>query len=673
MNAPRRKPPLLIIRLWEQHHSDESVLEALLAQIARHPGCCDEVWFTTMRGFPPMAVHRESARQMAEAAQRVRETGVLPGLQIGWTLGHGDSRLCRSDGIDWQRIVGPDGREAEICNCPRDPRFLDYCRQRMRLYAAWGPSSVWIDDDVRMHHHRPVMFGCFCDGCLAAFAAEQGRAWSRAALAAALNDPDGGRVRLAWTAFNGRSLAIVARATSEAVHEVAPQCRMGFQHCSHDRNLYDGPDYGPVFEAMAEATGLPVGSRAGCGCYDDHAPREMIRKACAVAGQVARLPDCVDTACPEIENFTHNAMGKTAHGTVVESTLDLGVGCNCLSYAILCSGHEPMEWYGQTLLARLAAWRPFWRRYVDANEGSTPGGLEFVFARDHVGRRLRPDERPFAWNRPAFEGLYPLATLGLPLCFDASAASGALLCAEAVEGLTDEQIHRRLAGGVLMDGAAAMRVQERGFGELLGVRVEPFGPLDAFERLTDDPANGPHAGAEWHVFFTSEASPIYRLEPTGEGVRVLGEYVDISGRACGTATALAENEAGGRIAVLAFDGFEHVVSSPRRGQLLAAADWISRGRLPVLIETPAQVVALPRVDGEGRLRSVMLLNATIDRTPPLELRLRAASADGLRWIRPLLDDCKPAVRRAGGDLCVGLAALEPWSVGWLGGPVTPLG
>jgi hypothetical protein len=59
-----------------------------------------------------------------------------------------------------------------------------------------------------------------------------------------------------------------------------------------------------------------------------------------ISRQISRLPACVDQVCPEIEGYNHNAFGKSAHGVVVESSLDLAMGCNGLSYAILCSGHE---------------------------------------------------------------------------------------------------------------------------------------------------------------------------------------------------------------------------------------------------------------------------------------------------------------------------------------------
>jgi len=61
------------------------------------------------------------------------------------------------------------------------------------------------------------------------------------------------------------------------VHEVSPQTRTGFQHCV-SAALVNGPGWVPVFKALHDVSGLPVGSRPGAGCYTDSAPRGMIER-----------------------------------------------------------------------------------------------------------------------------------------------------------------------------------------------------------------------------------------------------------------------------------------------------------------------------------------------------------------------------------------------------------
>lgn len=657
--------PFVAIRLWPQHHDEPGAIEALIRQFRRYPGCCDEVWFCTALGFPRMAEHRLSAERMAAAAAKVRAAGILPSIQIANTIGHRDMAMMPSNGIAWQCLVGPDGKTATLCNCPRAPGFLSYVEEMTRLYAAWKPFRVLIDDDLRMDHHGEIVWPCFCPVCLAAFSREQGRTWRRKALVQALNDSDDGRVRLAWTRFNARSLAGVGRATALGVRAVAPACRMGFQQVGHELTIYSGPDWKPVLQTLGRTSGLPVASRLGHGFYNDHRPRDMIDKAFLIADQIARLPACVDAICPEIENFTHNSMGKTAHGTVVESTLDLAVGCNSLSYAILNSDHETPDWYGSNLLRKLATWRPFWLEMVRANRGTRCGGMAVATTPTQAARRMRTGEPPWAWAQLNLGAVYQMSAVGLPVSMDPEGACSFALHADVVPGLTDADLRRILSGGVLMDGAAALRVQERGLGRLLGVTVAPFGELDCSERLTPNRANGEFAGMKWTEWFASPTIPVCRLTACARGTQVLGEYVDRDGHVTGAATVLFRNRLGGRVGILACNGWQNGFSSAKRWQLLSAADWVSDGEMPVRIETAAQAMAVPRLDARGRLRTVTILNTSIDHTPRLVVRLRQAHAAKARWVLPDGSARTVALKRDGRDRVATVPALAPWGIGYL--------
>ncbi|MBM3892584.1 MAG: hypothetical protein FJ388_25990 [Verrucomicrobia bacterium] len=202
-------------------------------------------------------------------------------------------------------------------------------------------------------------------------------------------------------------------------------------------------------------------------------------------------------------------------------------------------------------------------------------------------------------------------------------------------------------------------------GELLGVRVNKVERAECFERFTTDPLNGASRGQFWKLFFIPAENHVYRLEPVAPDARVLGQYEDHRGQTTGAATVITQNKEGGRAAVFAYDGFESVVSAARRAQLLAVADWISRGRLPVWIETPAQVMAVPRMTGEGKLRSVFLLNAGMDRSPALRLRLRAVSGATARWQTPPGSRSTVPLRKQSHDVIAEIPALAPWSVGCL--------
>jgi hypothetical protein len=116
--------------------------------------------------------------------------------------------------------------------------------------------------------------------------------------------------------------------------------------------------------------------------------------------------------------------------------------------------------------------------------------------------------------------------------------------------------------------------------------------------------------------------------------------------------------------VLGANGWEHVVSSARRAQILAAADWISRGRLPVLVETSAQVAVVPRVDEQGGLRSVTFLNVGLDSAPPLSVRLRGVAGPTARWMEPGRRARTLALRGGTRERRLLVPSLPAWSIGY---------
>jgi hypothetical protein len=650
--------PFLILRLWPHHHTSEADLDELMATLFRYRSICDEVWLCTELGFPTLDEHAHSAALMASAAARIRSVGIEPGIQIANTLGHGLSLLTSVDGAEWPLMIDQAGVSEFPTPCPRSASVLRYVESVTKLYTAWLPSSVWIDDDLRMSRHGMLDYGCFCPDCLARFSRKQKHLYDREGLVSALNHPDEGKLRLAWTKFNGQSLAGIARAVARAAKKVSPTTRLGFQQIGHEEFLSSGPDWSPTLNTLAQLSQQAVGARLGHGFYIDHSPRGMIDKAFVIARQVGLLPDSVSQIAAEIDSYSHNAFGKSAQGIAVEATLDLAMGCNSLSFAIFCSGHEPMRWYDD-LLARLAAWRPFWDAYAGLNAGSKPSGFRVCLGPRHVSRSLRDDEPPFGWTTIDLSTAYALAPLGLPLCATPDSANPVLLHSEAVDGFSVAELKRIFAGGVLLDGQAAWRLQERGLGDLLGMAVTRLSaPISCREWIPDPVQVG--QGRSWNSW--GNPSGAYQLTWRTGSVVPVGLYHDRFNAERGVATALSENHIGGRVAVFGYFGWEAAPSGAKRDQYLAAADWVSDSRLPVIVRTWAQVVVVPRVDSQGRLVSVLLLNASIDSTPELDIVLRGIDVEQVGWMVPEHEDIFLRLVTVDQGKACRTPVLLPWSV-----------
>lgn len=379
---------------------------------------------------------------------------------------------------------------------------------------------------------------------------------------------------------------------------------------------------------------------------DDHAPRGMIGGALLFAAGPSQ-------AVATLDNGRQCASGKSAHGLCVESMLDLAYGAASLEYDLLTAAHEPVAWTANTYLSELTLWRPFYQAYARYNAETKPGGVL-----PYCGKNGKPD------LSGTLRAAAALAPAGLPLCPGSPWPVCYILNAESVASLTDVDIQRVLSGGALLDGGAVAKLQARGSGAALQVTAAQREP-DVSEVFTDDELNVNLVNYAWHP--DAQKNETFALYPSNEAVRVIGRYQTADGQAAEAASVLYETPAGGRLAVFGFAGFGAEISAARRRQLLLASDWVAQNRLPVFVETVCQAVVVPRVTLAGDLRSVTLLNATIDAQPPVTLRLRGCpeGLERMEWLTPKEKPVTVAVRWEAKDALVTLPAVGPWQIGWL--------
>lgn len=370
--------PRMSLRLRGPHTATEEQWRATYGALAANPGCCDEVWFSTGIGVPPLAWHRAQAARLVKAAGDLRKIGVVPSLQFQATLGHSDAISASEDcsAKDWTGWTGSTGVEDRYCNCPRQPAFLAYIREMARIYAAFRPGSVWIDDDLRISNHAPATvksrLGCWCATCLAAFNAETGGNWTRTSLDAALARDAALAAR--WKAFSVQAIAQVARVIAETFHRLSPETTMAYQHC-FDEGSVDAVR--AVTAALAQASGRPTGLRPGGGFYYDLNPSDQVVKSLTAArfrARVADLPD-VGTWCPEVESWPRAYGSRSAQSALVESFTALVYGFNSTSLLLLDTRYETDDLYARTILKPLAAAAPVLVGYAQANEGTVPAGF----------------------------------------------------------------------------------------------------------------------------------------------------------------------------------------------------------------------------------------------------------------------------------------------------------
>lgn len=653
-----------MIRLWSEHHRSDSLESQLVAAFRQYPQCCDEVWFYDGDPEPlPLEENERRAAQMVKAAEDMRGLGIIPSLQT-ISIGHPDQtwtpNTINSDG--YRAMTSVDGVHCDGQTCPRDSAFLADIAWRHAFYAErLHPECIYLDDDLRITSHFPAAELCYCDECLAEYNALNGSSFTREQLKAALEANVPG-VRSSWIRFSQESLAMVARHISRAVHEVSPETHMGLQHVNFHFALMEGWDWNPIFDAMAEETGLTPYSRPGHGNYNDHSPRTMIEKAYGISRQVARLRPDISIIAPEIEGYRHKATGKSPQGVTTETLFYLGMGATSMSYALICAANEPMSWYADNYFKALHCYHELYRGYITHNKGTKGSGIDSYISPNHVLRDVRPGEAPDAWKTTkAGNEIFALAPLGIPFTPESGCTSATVLDRDAAIGMSDEELAQLLdRTSVVMDDATYQEILGRGADFGLNDAEAPAGLIGIPYGQKDPNAKAMPDGA-------SEVK-----EPKGlKGVRFL-------------------RSAGGRnIAVL--PSFSADITSYERSDMMRIFDWASEGKMSVVLESMAQAVLVPRSSTEdGSLKSVIFINATISDLPSATLRLRGVPAGArVSWEYAVNDagvgtrgwfgcgsgrgvgrgktvhSVRLKVRWEGDDAIVTLPAVKAWDAGYV--------
>jgi len=608
----------------------EEAFRVLRRFIDRHREVVDEVaFFETISHhlYLPLDFYREVAEILGRRIATLHEDGIpSAGINVLTTIGHLNEGWEIFPPLPFQPIIGHDGAVSKSCACPNSSEMRDFVVEKYTLFARACPDFIWVDDDIRLHHHG-VAFGCFCPTCLEIFGSATGRRWEREALRQALNIPENGTVRAAWIAHNARTLTELMAVIAGAVHAVDPGIHTGLMTGGPEWTTYSGCDFAHWFPALDA-----VKARPGGGFYQDVTPLEMVGKIFSINRQLALTPATVTDRQYELENFPYTVLGKAVTSVIDECTLALAAGCNGIAFNALGS-FDGCEQAGvlqdkEPLLRRIAATRPFWEELVARTDGLPLRGFwPAMHPQLLAHRRVNAGDDWFGFAPWYDIGVaHGLARLGIPLAPEQS-GDGVILSGHLPELFSDDELRAMLAGPVLLDAFALEILQRRGLGELTGVRLVGWGDNGLAERLTADALNGARANGIRDIraeFWNDPYLRSARLEPCSSAVRVLSVLETYLGERREPCVTAYENAEGGRVVVLGHAPWRFI--DAKREPLVNLADWVMGGNMPVRIHETLPVVPLARLSPDRTHGAIVLLHTGLDPIATMTVEVRAPAA-----------------------------------------------
>lgn len=611
-------------RIGFQQWMDEECLDALYSLFQKYKDIIDEVAFFTSDTHAPLPIDifEERINKLEGIIQRFRNLKLTAGINILTTMGHHEENLDGSLNMPWQRLVSPDGKECRGCYCPQDKNMQGYIEKIYELSAKANPDFIWIDDDVRLYGHIPILCGCFCERCLYEFSYETGENWTRERFFSML---DGGSIdeklglRKKWLEHNRKLINGILLLAEKSAHRVNNKLAIGFMT---GNRFYEGYDFERWAKTLRGKDDTPVMWRPGGGFYDEKIPSELAGKAHDIGRQVSMLPDYVTDIQSEIENFPYQRLRKSVHTTILEAAVDLGAGSTGTAFNILSQSNEPLDEY-LPFLDRVKLTRSFYDLVVSTFQRNPCEGLWFAWNKDIftleglTGGWFKTTGEFYNWG----EKLYEFSELGIPYSYSQKGAKVTAFAGNSPLIFDREEIKGIMSGGVIMDVPALKCLWDMGLGEWTGFKPKVERADDSIEVLTDHLLNGSFAGRRRDCrqsFKWWGAEPAYVIEPVSKNSQVIATMIDYAGKDCGVSMGIFENSLGGRVAVSGYYPWKMVHNLSKSTQVKTIIRWLSKDAIPAYVHSFEKVNIWCRktIDGEY---GISLLNQSFDDIDELEI------------------------------------------------------
>lgn len=569
LQADREQVRGELLELCRETHADEITLMIFAETFCSGHETLDElrVWLDMIRPWK----------------KALEKEGVSVNLNPWITVLHCDRGRSLKPSQTWQPMVDWRGRAASAVVCPLDPAWRAYYREAMALYAAERFRVIWLEDDIRLANHQPLDWGgCFCPLHVAEFNRRASTSATRDEIVSALMEPGEPHPwRVLWLDMWDDTQVAMVKEFRQVVEPHGVQ--LGLMSSGPMVHAMEGRRWDRWWSALSGDG--PSVHRPHFTGYTDSLGSSLPLAIHMLDMNRTVQPDDVEIV-PEVESFPHG-WGKSLRQTAAHMVLAQVFGAHRLNLSVYdYLGNPPSDNRAATQF--LAGWKPT----LDWLSELFPPTLRS----QGIGCPWREDMTKHKHATPGastWMGSLFCPTHGWPSWLGGFGHAFQMRIGEAVNAVggdlawtySDEEIRQMLGRGLLLDGQAAVILEERGFGPWLGVNnlrvVTQNDVLYSMEELTD-PRFTRRVGALVNIDDRPAAQRIAQGQPvaTAEVVSVLrGPRFDRVGHG----VVIFENQLGGRVAICPWDvnapeQFSGQRTMYRASQIDGLVHYLSRGR-----------------------------------------------------------------------------------------------
>lgn len=525
-------------------------------------------------------------------ACRLRDRLAARGLTLSlnpWTTTYQVPRgRTLRKGQRFRLMVGETGKENDVTACPLCPEWQRYlCESFSKLAREVRPMAIWVEDDWRLHNHGPELGwgGCFCEAHLERFSKATGQTVTRQELVKAILQPGTPHPwRARWFDLSRETLLEPMEALRGAVHDANPDCQLGLMSSRPDQHSVEGRCWSALGRAVSGER--PFLLRPHMEPYTEE--RAFRTTASVTRHTLACLSGPV-AIYPELENSPRCGIySKSARHTVwqmLEAAVLGAPGITINHFDNVGSGTS----LDPKLGAHLRAAKPFLDALVPLGiDDRNAQGVQILFSPEVASHLHLPEiagnssggidaealSRQMQLNpsgaggagfagsmqslvHPSLVWAETCAILGIAHRFTQTIEPGRgpiLINGQTLRAFNDEAVLQLLSGFCVLDAAATRLLQERGFGNRLGVRVGAArkveeGPFAYEQFFEENPAC--FGVASPRLTAQRIAGTFHELQPAGGAVVRAGLFSP-GRKFLSPSTVDYANPAGGRVITLAY-------------------------------------------------------------------------------------------------------------------------
>ena len=429
-------------------------------------------------------------------------------------------------------------------------------------FAELGFRVIWVEDDFRYHNHAPLTWGGgFEEEVLVRFRKKVNAEVTREEVVKNILKPGEPHPWRELWMENWREiqLEVAAMLRDEIARRSPGESALGLMSSSHISHSIEGRDWKKLFEALT-IDGRLV-HRPHYAGYSEMLGRDMTRSIMMLDLQKSFRPAGTEVA-PEVENFPFTRWNKSDTQTWSEMALCMFSGADALLLDLfpftggsVCDEPE----IGDLLDRSRSALQWISDRFTEAD---TQRGIglpwkENAEALVHTAAGTSMGEL----NADNMTPGHLFLKYGVPVTTyrrDVNAVFGNMAWT-----YSDDEIRDLLGGGLLLDGESALILQERGFGEDIGVEIEKVVDREG-DTYSIETTVSEECGVRTGMFFTSNNPDSMPVMKAAEDAQEWTAILRSDRSRFGAGMVVHENSHGGRIVTWAVSNPTMLAASRHR-------------------------------------------------------------------------------------------------------------